>query len=1008
MARLFTKSDPVVELGVDRSFLLDTADVWFVENGRVDIFCIRRDADGSVVERAHVARVVAGGCVVGSCGAEAVGRQGADPAADACPGGEDRAGGASTTESGRSSVSQPAACETGILQAVGSAGTTLRRLCRSVAADRFGDSSSRAESAGLIDGWVDVLWAGLIPAGLPRDCRSLRQGSIARLEPATKASPGAGVSWIVHRKGRSRLLGRPELSLPAGPVPCSSRVWFQSEASGAVQVSGTKAVIEKGDVWAGLAELQRLAVRCALLQMAERAAKEQRRQQGREAERRALLSDAFTELLTAHDAASDAPSPAGASDRDDGAPEQLLPAACRLVGGALGMPLEPGRTRDTGTRVDPVAAIARASAVRARRVLLSGPWWRSDNGPLLARTAGGHKRWVALLPASAGRYNLCDPFDGTRKPVTAKVASGLEPLAHTFYRSFPPIGLSLRQVLRFGVQGCRRDLLMVVLLGLAGGALGLATPVATGTLFNSIIPAAERDQLLQITLILLACAFATGMFELVRRLALTRVDGRMGAAVQAAVWDRLLSLPLGFFRPYAAGDLAVRAMGIDAMRKTLSGATVTAALGGLFSLSNFALLFYYGGALAWWATLLLAVAAGVTLLAGYGQLRLQRRIVPLRAKTSGLVLQLLTGISKIRVAAAEGHAFVQWARLFSRQRRLQFRSRTAGDWLGVFNALFPTLSLLVIMVAATAGGDAVPTIRTGDYLAFSAAFGACLAAMASMSAAALEALGVVPVYESAKPILEAIPEVNDAKGDPGSLTGAIEAHHITFRYRADVPPALEDLSFAARPGEFIAFVGPSGSGKSTLLRVLLGFEQPDAGSVYFDGQDFARLDVQAVRSQIGVVLQSGRIMAGDLFTNIVGSGSHTIEEAWEAARMAGLDEDIRAMPMGMHSVVSEGANTLSGGQRQRLLIARAIVNKPRMLFFDEATSALDNRTQATVSESLERLKATRLVIAHRLSTIVNADRICVMQRGRIVQSGRYAELVAQDGPFAELARRQTA
>lgn len=1008
MAPVFTKSDPLIEVGADRSFPLDTGDVWFVENGRVDIFCIRRDADGSVVERAHVARVGAGSCIVGSRSEDAGRGPAAGPAVGASTAKDDGAVAVTTETDDGSLVSRPAVGEAGILQAVGSAGTTLRRLSRSVAADRFCDASRRAECASLIDEWVDALWAELTPAGLPRDCRSLRQGSIARLEPQAGASSGAGVSWIVHRKGRSRLLGRPELPLPAGPFPCSPRVWFQSEAAGAVQVVGTQAVIEKGEVWAGLAELQRLAVQCALLLMAERAAKERRRQQGRDAERRALLSDAFTELLTAHDAVSDAPPPASASDRDGMAPEQMLPAACRLVGNALGISLEPGRTRDTAGHVDPVAAIARASAVRARRVLLGGPWWKSDNGPLLGRSAGGDKRWVALLPASAGSYDLCDPLDGNRKRVTAEVASGLEPLAHTFYRSFPPVGLSLRQVLRFGVQGCGRDLLMVVLLGLAGGALGLVTPVATGMLFNSIIPAAERDQLLQITLILLACALATGMFELVRRLALTRVDGRMGAAMQAAVWDRLLSLPLGFFRPYSAGDLAVRAMGIDAMRKTLSGATVTAALGGLFSLSNFALLFHYGGALAWWATLLLAVAAGVTLLVGYGQLRLQRRIVPLRARTSGLVLQLLTGVSKIRVAAAEGHAFVQWARLFSRQRRLQFRSRTVGDWLGVFNALFPTLSLLVIMVAATDGGDAVPAIRTGDYLAFSAAFGACLAAMVSMSTATIEALGVVPIYESAKPILEALPETNDAKGDPGLLTGAIEAHHISFQYRADVPPALEDVSFAARPGEFLAFVGPSGSGKSTLLRVLLGFEQPDAGSVYFDGQDFARLDVQAVRRQIGVVLQSGRIMAGDLFTNIVGSGSHTIEEAWEAARMAGLDEDIRAMPMGMHTVVSEGANTLSGGQRQRLLIARAIVNKPRMLFFDEATSALDNRTQARVSESLERLKATRLVVAHRLSTIVNADRICVMQRGRIVQSGRYAELIVQDGPFAELARRQTA
>ena len=508
------------------------------------------------------------------------------------------------------------------------------------------------------------------------------------------------------------------------------------------------------------------------------------------------------------------------------------------------------------------------------------------------------------------------------------------------------------------------------------------------------------------TLVLLACAWATGMFELVRRLSLLRVDGRMGAALQAAVWDRLLSLPLRFFRPYSAGELAVRAMGIDAMRKTLSGATVTGALGGVFSLSNFALLFHYGDVLAWWATLLLFAAGGVSLLVGYGQLRLQRQIVPLRARTSGLVLQLLTGISKLRVAAAEGHAFAQWARLFSQQRRLQFRSRMVGNWLRVFNAMFPTLALLVIMAAATAGGNVMPEIRTGDYLAFSAAFGSCLVAMVSMSTAAMEALGVVPVYESAKPILDAAPEVHDARGDPGALTGSIEVRHLTFHYQPDLPPALQDVSFTARPGEFIAFVGPSGSGKSTLLRLLLGFEQPDSGSVYFDGQDFNRLDVQAVRSQVGVVLQSGRVMTGDFFTNIVGSTAHTLEDAWDAARMAGLAEDIEAMPMGMHTVVSEGANTLSGGQRQRLLIARAVVSKPRMVFFDEATSALDNRTQAIVSESLERLNATRIVIAHRLSTIVNASRLYVMEQGRVVQSGRYEELVTREGPFAALAKRQ--
>ena len=742
--------------------------------------------------------------------------------------------------------------------------------------------------------------------------------------------------------------------------------------------------------------------------MRERSAQERRRQRRRDVEREALMRDAFTELAAAQGAAAGAPAGrdgSGAAAEPD--EHDSLSSACRLVGAELGLSLGRGARRGAASSSDPVADVARAAAVRVRRVLLEDRWWKSDSGPLLGRTEGGNRRWVALLPTPSGSYAVCDPVDGARRPVTDAAASALAPLAYTFYRSLPAAALTLRDVLRFGVHGCRRDLWLVVLLGLAGGALGLVTPVATGALFNSIIPGAERDQLVQITLILLACACATGMFELVRRFALARVDGRMGAALQAAVWDRLLSLPPRFFRPYSAGDLAVRAMGVDAMRQTLSGATVTAALGGVFSLFNFGLLFHYGGALAWWATGLLAVAGGVTLFIGYCQLRLQRRIAPLRARTSGLVLQLLTGISKLRVAAAESYAFAQWARLFGLQRRLQFRSRTVVNWLRVFNAVFPTLSLLVIMAAATAGGNAVPAIRTGDYLAFSAAFGACMAAMLSMSTALLEALGVVPIYENARPILEAEPEVHAAGGDPGTLEGSVEVHHVTFHYQPDLPPALQDVSFSVRPGEFAAFVGPSGSGKSTLLRVLLGFEEPDAGSVYFDGQDFSRLDVQAVRSQIGVVLQSGRIMAGDFFTNIVGSTAHTLDDAWEAARMAGLAEDIEAMPMGMHTVVSEGAGTLSGGQRQRLLIARAIVSKPRIVFFDEATSALDNRTQAVVSESLARLNATRIVIAHRLSTIRNASRLYVMERGRLVESGGYDELIAADGPFAALARRQT-
>ena len=749
MATRLLETGWVTEAGANRPFLLHDGAVWLVERGQVDVFCVRRDGDGRVTGRSYVARVAAERCLIGV----------------------DLSGG-------------PGARSSGVLQAVGRPGTLLRRLPPAVARELFADADAAGETTRLIDGWIDAMCDGLAVDPLPRDCQPIRQTSTIRLDRAVRVSPASGVSWIAHREGRSRLFGRPELPMQKRLMPCSVRTWFETTAPAEVAVFSTPTVLATGDVWAGLAAFHRAAIRFALWRMDTSAAVEAFRQRRRLAERSALLEDAFAGLSAVHDAADDELPVRPVDPASDRAADSL-PEACRLVGAALGHRIAPGPVRDAIASADPVAAIARASGVRVRRVLLDDRWWRSDSGPLLGRTGGDRPRWVALLPDGRSRYTLHDPSDGTRAQVNPRLAATLAPVAHTFYRPFPQVVLGPRELIRFGVSGCGPDLVTVVVLGLAGGLLGLATPVATGTLFNTVIPGAERDQLIQVTLLLLACAGATGMFELVRRLALARVDGRMGAAVQAAVWDRLLSLPLGFFRPYAAGDLAVRAMGIDGMRKALSGATMTAALGGMFSLSNLVLLFYYGGSLAWWATLLLAVAVCVTLAAGYGQLGLQRQIVPLRTKTSGLVLQLLTGISKLRVAAAEAYGFAQWARLFSRQRHLQFRSRTVGNWLQVFNAMFPTVALLVIMAAATSGGTTMPAIRTGDYLAFASAFGACLAAMVSISEAAMEALGVVPMYEAARPILDATPEASEAQSDPGALTGRIEGapHHVPLPIR---------------------------------------------------------------------------------------------------------------------------------------------------------------------------------------------------------------------------------
>jgi NHLM bacteriocin system ABC transporter ATP-binding protein len=681
-----------------------------------------------------------------------------------------------------------------------------------------------------------------------------------------------------------------------------------------------------------------------------------------------------------------------------------LLAACRLVGKASRISVR--AQHETAAAADALDEIAKSSGFRTRLVELSGNWWRQDNGPLLAFTEDGSP--VALIPESPRCYRLHDPASKASHTVSPETAARLRPTACTFYRPLPDRKLSGADLLRFGLDGCRADLKMILLMGIAGGLAGLVPPIAAGIVFDTLIPGAKRGQLAQMFAALAVCALSAAAFQVTRHIALLRLEGRVDAGLQAAIWDRLLNLPARFFRDYSSGDLAVRAMGIDVIRQTLTGAVASSLLAGVFSFFSFCLLFCYQWRLALLATLLAVIGLAVTFVLGYFELRCYRALVDRRGDLSGLVLQLLIGIAKFRVSGTESRAFAKWASQFAAQRMLAARARAIASQLHVFHSALPLLSSIALFWAfARVTGNAA-AVSTGDFIAFSFAFAQFLGAMLSMSSALLSALSIVPVYERIQPILTTLPEVRCTQSHPGKLAGRIEISHVSFRYKEDAPPVLKDFSLRVNPGEFVALVGASGCGKSTLLRLLLGFEEPESGAILYDGQNLSGLDVQAVRRQIGVVLQSGKLMSGDILSNILGSSPLTLEDAWEAARMAGLDRDIEAFPMGMQTVIGESGGGLSGGQRQRLLIARAIVNRPKILFFDEATSALDNQTQATVSHSLERLQATRIVIAHRLSTVVNADRIVVMDRGAVVQCGPYRDLIAQEGPFAALARRQIA
>jgi ATP-binding cassette subfamily C protein len=526
-----------------------------------------------------------------------------------------------------------------------------------------------------------------------------------------------------------------------------------------------------------------------------------------------------------------------------------------------------------------------------------------------------------------------------------------------------------------------------------------------GTLIDTIIPSARQGQLWQMTAGLCLIALSIGIFEFTRGIALLRIEGKMDNNVQAAVIDRLFSLPVPFFRGYSSGDLADRANGISQIRQIISTTVGNSIVSNIFAIFNLFLLFYYDLKLALVAVVLIAITILVTVICSILQVGYQRQIMQIQGRLSGQVFQFLEGLSKLRVAGAEMLAFSKWAIQFADQKRVAIKSRSVTNRISVFNAGFPVISTAVIFgTVVYLSGQ--PHMSPGSFLAFSAAFSVFLASMLALILSFISALNIVPLFERVRPLLIAQPEISAVKIHPGELSGRIELSRVSFRYTSDGPLVLKEVSLEIKPREFIAIVGASGSGKSTLLRLFLGFDQPEAGAVLFDGQELNELDVSVVRRQVGIVLQTSKLMAGNILFNIIGSLPLTQQDAWDAARMAGIEEDIKQLPMGMHTVVSTSSAVFSGGQQQRLMIARAIAFKPKILLFDEATSALDNRTQALVSESLEKLHATRVVIAHRLSTIINADRIYVMDKGQIVQMGTYQELLAQPGMFQDLARRQ--
>lgn len=675
--------------------------------------------------------------------------------------------------------------------------------------------------------------------------------------------------------------------------------------------------------------------------------------------------------------------------------------AMRLVAGRLGFEArEPIAGSATTRDVDAIQAIANASGARARSIRLEGAWWKRDFGPVI-----GYRRAtsepVALLRVGP-RYVMAD---GSRtRAVTPALAKELTNKASVVYPPFSPKIRTIGGLLRFGLSGNRPDLWRFAAMAIFVAGIGLLVPIMTGTVLGTFVAQARRDFVVEGSLLVIASAFAVAALSVVQNISILRIESRTTEKMQAGMWTRLLTLPASFFQRMSTGELATRVLGVNAAQEMLSGVVTTATVGLINALANLILVWFIDVRLALLATGLLVIAIVVAAVAGLIDLRQQKLVYECEQRIAARVFQLLTAVPKLRVAAAEDRAFSVWVKEFAEERDLAAKSRRTQNRLAVFNAGFPIACSIVIF--ALVGGPMRDTLSVTTFLSFFAAFSLLIASSLQFTGAAITATTIVPMFQHLGPIIAEAPEISVDKADPGDLSGRISLAKVSFRYE-DGPLVLDNVSITVDEGDFVAIVGPSGSGKSTILRLLLGFEMPSNGTVLYDGQDLSELSVTAVRRQCGVVLQNGALMAGDIKTNIIGSTTYTVDDAWEAAEMAGIAADIKAMPMDMNTVLSEGANVLSGGQRQRLMIARSLIGRPRIVLFDEATSALDNPTQKLVAESVAKLNATRVVIAHRLSTIAEADRIIVLDRGKVVQEGTYEQLMQdENGTFAKLARRQ--
>lgn len=646
--------------------------------------------------------------------------------------------------------------------------------------------------------------------------------------------------------------------------------------------------------------------------------------------------------------------------------------------------------------------LLRPHGIMRRTVTLAKGWYKDAVGAMLGvlKSGGGV---VALIPTGLSGYSFKDEKTGKRVKINRKNEDLFKEEAIAFYKPLPLKKLGIPDLMRY-ILGTLSpsDFALIGASTLAITLIGMISPKLNNLLFSTVIESGSYRLLLAITVFMICVTVSNLLINGVKSLIMARINTKMNISVQAAAMSRVMSLPAEFFKNYGSGELSARAQYINSLCNMLVSTILSTGLTSVFSLAYISQIFVYAPALVVPSLIITFVTVAFSVISAFAQMRISKKSMENSSKESGMSYALISGVQKIKLSGAEKRAFARWGNLFAEGARLSYDPPMFLKINAVISSAISLVGTLVMYYFAVSSG-----VSVADYYAFNAAYGMVSGAFMSLAGIALTVAQIKPIMDMVKPILQAVPEISEGKQVITRLSGGIELNNVSFRYNENMPLVVDDMSLKIRPGQYVAIVGATGCGKSTLMRLMLGFETPQKGAVYFDGKDISNVDLKSLRRNIGVVMQNGKLFSGDIFSNITISAPWlTMDDAWKAAELSGIAEDIRRMPMGMHTIISEGSGGVSGGQRQRLMIARAIAPKPKILMFDEATSELDNLTQKTVSESLDGLKCTRIVIAHRLSTIRQCDRIIVLDKGKIIEDGTYDELIQNGGFFAELVARQ--